>query len=139
MPRLIPFVAIAALLMIGCGAQLNPAKLIVGTWQAEGGLSSPITYRKDGTYELVIREPGSMLVKTTIRGTYRFEGDVLIAEGKTIEVSGATGKMADEMKAIHTAKLLREHRTNITFVNPNEILAEAGGQKVTFKRVGVTP
>lgn len=130
------WLGIVLALAVGCSAPDHKNKL-VGTWQniAEK-TDTPITYNADGTYVQTLSLPNMPNATVIIKGTYKLEGNVISTTSNGVQVYGLMPQQAAQEEAKFKSVMGKEFKTNFTFVNDNEIKAEAGKQEVTFRRVG---
>jgi hypothetical protein len=125
------------LLLVGCGSGTDAAKSkLLGTWEdAKAPVSMPITYNADGTYIQVMANAKVPQAQTIVTGTYVLGPDSITTTGTEVKVYGLPPGQADALKAQLEQGLRKPIRTSITWVNDNEIRAEAGGHQVTFRKI----
>ncbi|HRI43093.1 MAG TPA: hypothetical protein PLL78_04705 [Fimbriimonadaceae bacterium] len=126
---------LTACFLLGCGSP-NTDKLIVGSWQnVQTPNHPPVIYRADGTYSVTIPHPVAAGASLLLTGEYELSDGVLTTTGKDLKVVSG-GPVADSFRGSIARDLLKTQKTSITWVTKDELVGEAQGKKVTFRRVG---
>lgn len=120
----------------GCSAP-DPKNKLVGTWQNIAEKSeTPITYNEDGTYVQTLNLPNMPNATVIVKGTYKLNGNEITTVSNGVQVYGLMPQQAAQEEAKFKSVMGKEFKSTFKFINDNEMEAEAGSQKVTFRRVG---
>lgn len=128
--------------LTGSGCATNT---IVGTWQTsvkkmfnswQSDITLTYSFRNDGTFQQleVIKSP-VFEFRTLMEGTYTLNDESLTIVGKSVDVTGGTRGVAEQMKKAARQRLNLPTTATVKWVNAKEMILTSEGHSFTFRRV----
>lgn len=134
------FIILAALAGSGCAS-----KTIVGTWQTsvrqlfnswQSDITLTYSFFNDGTFQQleVVKSP-VFEFRTLMEGTYTLNDSTLTIVGKSVDVTGGTRGVSEQMKKQAQSRLNVPATASVKWSGSDQLTLTMEGKSFTFRRV----